>query len=580
MKLLSKPYRGDTIGSVVMTLLGGILLVYGWHVFWFLTDDAYIAFRYISNARLGYGYVWNAPPFLPVEGYTSFLWVVLLDVVWRMFGVEPPASANWISLLFSYGVLVLGVVMVMQMRWHDRLRKYRVVFAGLFVVFLTFNRTFLAWSSSGLETAMMTFFLLLWVYIFLYCSSPLLRAGLGSLTTVFLVLTRPDGLIFLAAAMCTVLFLVFAEPDRKRRWNILICGFLPFGIVLAHLVWRLSFYGEWFPNTYYAKVTGIWPKSGFLYMLSFVLEYGLWFAFFIIGRALFRSIPCTMRYHSGRSTPGSVFTGLRKYFQSGETRPVVIVTLLLHVGYYTFVVGGDHFEYRVYDYLLPVIFLTLIWSLNTLRMHRLPAIAVTLTVILLSMPVQWTHWVLTKDITTREETHVMRVPVAPEWPRVVRWYAIAFDRIQSWLIVHHVCMRHQEHKVFWKTQVRHNGSREQGQKITREGYPVFASGNVGVPSWIMPHVYIIDELGLNDYIIARTPVNKTRTRLMAHSRHAPAGYVESFYPNVIVVGQQPFTCKRFPHIHPEVTGEYIISNERYWRERLKEIKKSNSVNNR
>ena len=59
----------------------------GWKAFWFLTDDAYIAFRYIGNSMDGYGYVWNVPPFLPVEGYTSFLWVALLDVVWRFTGI-------------------------------------------------------------------------------------------------------------------------------------------------------------------------------------------------------------------------------------------------------------------------------------------------------------------------------------------------------------------------------------------------------------------------------------------------------------------------------------------------------------
>ena len=50
----------------------------GWREFLFLTDDAFIAFRYASNSLRGFGLVWNPPPFAPVEGYTSFLWVVLL----------------------------------------------------------------------------------------------------------------------------------------------------------------------------------------------------------------------------------------------------------------------------------------------------------------------------------------------------------------------------------------------------------------------------------------------------------------------------------------------------------------------
>jgi len=66
----------------------------GWRTFWFLTDDAYIAFRYVSNSSLGLGYVWNPPPFRPVEGYTSFLWVVLLDIVWRITGFEPPSVVS------------------------------------------------------------------------------------------------------------------------------------------------------------------------------------------------------------------------------------------------------------------------------------------------------------------------------------------------------------------------------------------------------------------------------------------------------------------------------------------------------
>ena len=40
-----------------------VLLIAGWRLFWFLTDDAYITFRYASNSLLGFGYTWNPPPF-------------------------------------------------------------------------------------------------------------------------------------------------------------------------------------------------------------------------------------------------------------------------------------------------------------------------------------------------------------------------------------------------------------------------------------------------------------------------------------------------------------------------------------
>ena len=67
--------RGVRILLLVVAAVG---LLAGWDLFYFLTDDAYIAFRYVANAHEGRGLVWNPAPFLPVEGYTSFLWVTLL----------------------------------------------------------------------------------------------------------------------------------------------------------------------------------------------------------------------------------------------------------------------------------------------------------------------------------------------------------------------------------------------------------------------------------------------------------------------------------------------------------------------
>jgi arabinofuranosyltransferase len=52
----------------LIVLVASVLLYLGWRMMWFLTDDAFIAFRYVSNRLLGHGYVWNPPPFRPVEG--------------------------------------------------------------------------------------------------------------------------------------------------------------------------------------------------------------------------------------------------------------------------------------------------------------------------------------------------------------------------------------------------------------------------------------------------------------------------------------------------------------------------------
>jgi arabinofuranosyltransferase len=239
----------------LVLIAAGIGLYAGWRLFWFLTDDAYIAFRYVSNSVLGYGYVWNPPPFRHVEGYTRFLWVILLDGVWRVLGIEPPVSANWMALIFSGLTLFVGIAMTLQMRWHERLRPYRVGFLALVLFGTLTNRTFLAWTSSGLETAMFNFFILLWLYAAVFLL-PSTRPGWVltiSTASAAIALTRPDGYLYLVAAAFMMGITFLKKKDKLGfRWFL---AMLPMLAPVAHILWRKHFYGEWLPNTYHAKHT-------------------------------------------------------------------------------------------------------------------------------------------------------------------------------------------------------------------------------------------------------------------------------------------------------------------------------------
>jgi arabinofuranosyltransferase len=251
--------RRDAVVLISLLLLAALILTAGWKLLWFLTDDAYISFRYVSNSMMGHGYVWNPAPFRPVEGYTNFLWVLLLDGVWRLTGTPPPAAANYLSLAFSYLTLVVVSLMVVGTRWKGGNGRPRMVFLGLVLLGITTNRTFLTWSSSGLETAMFGFFVLLWV-------GACLRGSLSgrwsilpvTLPAAAIYLTRPDGILFLAATILIVLLEL-----RRGGWKPrLLVGAAPLVLVPVHLAWRRLTYGEWLPNSYYAKVTGVWPESG------------------------------------------------------------------------------------------------------------------------------------------------------------------------------------------------------------------------------------------------------------------------------------------------------------------------------
>jgi arabinofuranosyltransferase len=136
-------------------------------------------------------------------------------------------------------------------------------------------------------------------------------------------------------------------------------------------------------------------------------------------------------------------------------------------------------------------------------------------------------------MSTRDETFGLRYSVAPHLPAGTRWYGELFDDLQYELIGRMICMRHQEHKVFYLHKVATLPAREEGEEMSNEGLPVHVAGEVGYAGWVLPNIAVVDAFGLNDWYIARNV--ETRKPFMAHSRVAPAGYLEAFRANVHVV---------------------------------------------
>jgi len=97
---------------------------------------------------------------------------------------------------------------------------------------------------------------------------------------------------------------------------------------------------------------------------------------------------------------------------------------------------------------------------------------------------------------------------------------------------------------------------------------VFAFPAVGVVSWVLPKINIIDRHGINDYVIARTPPNPSQVRMMAHEREPPEGYVECLAPNVqLLEGKRIVILKR----QSELKAEDIVSCEKTWAERVRRL---------
>ena len=559
----------NNIIPLCILLFAGLLLIFGWRLFWFLTDDAFISFRYVSNSILGYGYVWNPPPFRPVEGYTSFLWVFILDIIWRFLDIAPPESSNYLTLIFSYLTLIICSAMILKIKWNDKLWQLRHVFLVLALLGIITNRTFLAWTSSGLETAMFNFFITLWVYSCLFI--PILSTWwIFSITfsVACIYLIRPDGLLFLAATI-VLLFLVLIKKKQTIKLKDCVLAF-PLISIFTHLWWRKITYGEWLPNTYYAKVTGVWPESGIRYALSFMIEYALWFWLALLMVLLLLKLVAFLRgTFRGQINTTHINKLCSTFNPTVESliKILIITTLTIHVSYYTFIVGGDHFEYRAYSHLILFIFISFLWLLNTCNFNGRSSIILMVTFILLSYPVPWTHWWMSHNLKARKETFSMKIPIANHWPQSIQWYARIFDDFQFWLINHSVCVRHQEHKVFQLHQKYSYPTRSDGMNIHYGNYPIAVAPCVGVLSWVFPKINFIDLLGLNDYVIARHQGLRPHVKKMAHERQPPEGYIECFNPNVIIESRTGRISISFRD--KELTAEDIMQCERKWTQIVK-----------
>jgi arabinofuranosyltransferase len=546
--------RSAKLFRVVLALTVVIATFVGWKLFLFTVDDAYIAFRYVSNGLAGYGLTWNPPPFRAVEGYSSFLWVVVLREVWRIFGVEPPAAANYLSLAFGYATLFMGYRFIARMRLPDALSSKRWILIALVMLGTVSNRTFLTWLSSGLETSLFNFVFTWWIYVGTTSVDGRSRSWAArlSIAATATALTRPDGLLVAAATPVMIAAAsagpILHAPDlRKRVHRALqaLRGCWPLLGLIVHLVWRRLTYGEWLPNTYYAKHVAPWPESGARYAASFVVEYGLWvWLLFVVG-ALASAL--RRRRVANPMSPASMSSHERWIAWLERSPPVITVAIVVaHFGYYTFRVGGDHFEYRVYSHLILLLFVSAVWLLSWIvrcwpgpkPLRSRVVFAAMLFLIVSSWPIPWSHWAQTHNRSTRAETFPLIQPLAPSFPGWARPIIARWDDWQAWLIGHSVGKRHQEHKVFSEFQRNLLPARGQSKlRLEGQGRAVAAGEAVGVLGWVLRDVAIIDVLGLNDHVVARNPETRRREdrgRHMAHDRKPPDGYVECFRPNVVV----------------------------------------------
>lgn len=216
-------------------------------------DDAAItygaALDLVDHGSLG-AYV-EGPP---VEGYSNPI-VFFVAALLHLVGVFDPITTHaWLEpLLFGLMALLLYAVLRPNAGTWIALGA-----TAVFVVSELATPSTWLWYASGLENVWVSTGLvaLLWLCARSYRGVALHPAW--GIVPFLVAITRPEGPVYVAAFYGALV--VFARPTdlamRAHVRRVVLMWLVTSALYIAFLLWRRVAYGEWWPNTYYAKLGG------------------------------------------------------------------------------------------------------------------------------------------------------------------------------------------------------------------------------------------------------------------------------------------------------------------------------------
>ncbi len=236
-----------------------------------LFDDSMISMRYARNLATGYGLVWN-PGGERVEGYTNPLWVLYMSLIHLL-----PIPQSRTSLLVQLTAAILLAVNLSVVRKIGLLVSNGSNSVALGAVVLTaWYLPINHWSLQGMEVSVLILIMSVCLWRAMtcmgerkFCVSLYILLGLSTFI-------RQDSVVPFAGLM---LFLAATDPLNRRRhliWGSVILT----SCCAAQTLFRLWYFGDVLPNTYYLKLTG-YPVTlritrGLYVLLEFMLKLNVW----------------------------------------------------------------------------------------------------------------------------------------------------------------------------------------------------------------------------------------------------------------------------------------------------------------
>lgn len=244
--LLTRPAIVGLLGLVFLLTLTGCLQIWLWP---FVTDDAFITFRYAGRLLEGEGLTFN--PGDQVEGFSNPLWLFLLAGAKAAFGGSLVLWAQGLGAVFMVGT-------VAAVCWLSP--SVRVFWLALGLLLVTPGVQ--VYATLGLEVPLLMCLLTAGVAATVHARSGsaawLLVAGI---CFGLAGITRPEGPLYVLCWGIGVL----AVWRREQRFGWVVgAGVLAALPGAAYQVFRVFYFGAWVPNTAVAKIPGIFGEHPFM----------------------------------------------------------------------------------------------------------------------------------------------------------------------------------------------------------------------------------------------------------------------------------------------------------------------------
>lgn len=436
-------------------------------------DDAYISYRYAQNLADGHGLVFNIGE--RVEGYTNLLWTLMAAAGIKL-GLPAPLAGHWLG-VFSGALLLLATYLYARLLLPVR----ACWLAALAPMVLLASNSFACWTASGLESPLFAGFVILAL-----CAYGRGAMGYTLLWTVLASLTRPEGVLLAGLLLgWNWLWRLWTErPSQVRSLLLVSLPALGFAAFLALLTaFRLYYYGDYLPNTFYAKVGGVPLSRGFGYLYNFAVDGP--------GLLLIPAVVALIKFPAYR---------------------ISFVYLLLTAAY-TVIVGGDVF--RLGRFLLPVLPVLIVgaslgayWVFNK---QKVLGLLLGLTLPASALFALYSQWPFNMDFGAQ--------------PLPGEAFPASAKRLSA-----------RKHDFFLNEAV----AQRQVQALEQLTPPVSSVAAIGIGEvgYFGKKLVILDLVGLTDRHIARSQRTVESAFIIPGHQRTDADYVLSRKPDVIIIPRQ------------------------------------------